>query len=111
MAGTFEIFKDASGEFRFRLKASNGQVVLTSQGYSSKASVKNGVESVQKNGEDRSSFEAKTTESGKHRFNLRAKNGQVIGISQNYESAAARDNGIDAVGRAAKDAKVVDLTA
>ncbi len=111
MAGTFEIFKDAAGEFRFRLKASNGQIVLTSEGYSSKAGAKNGVESVQKNSGDPSAFESTTTASGKFRFNLRAKNGQVIGTSQNYESAAARDNGIEAVGRAAKDAKIVDLTA
>jgi len=108
MAGTFEIFMDKAGEYRFRLKASNGQVVLTSEGYSSKSSAKNGVESVQKNCEDPSCFVSATAESGKFRFNMRAKNNQVIGISQLYESAAARDNGIEAVGRAAKDAVIVD---
>jgi uncharacterized protein len=49
MAGKFEIWKDAKGEFRFNLKAGNGEVIATSEGYSSKASAKNGIESVQKN--------------------------------------------------------------
>lgn len=49
MAGTFEIFKDKAGEFRFRLKASNGQVIATGEGYKSRASAINGIESVIKN--------------------------------------------------------------
>ena len=63
------------------------------------------------NAMDEGCFEKTTTDSGKFRFNLKARNGQVIGTSQNYESEAARDNGIAAVGRAAKGAKVVDTTA
>ena len=111
MAGTFEVFKDKSGEFRFRLKAGNGQTVLSSQGYSSKASAMKGIESVQKNAGDDSRFESTETEGGKFRFTMKAKNSQVIGTSQNYESAAGRDNGIAAVARAADGAKVVDQTA
>jgi len=48
MAGKFEIYKDKSGEFRFRLKASNGQVVASGQGYDSKAGVLKGVEAVKR---------------------------------------------------------------
>jgi len=48
MAGKFEIYRDKSGEFRFRLKASNGQVVATGQGYDSKAGVLKGVEAVKR---------------------------------------------------------------
>lgn len=48
MAGKFEIFKDNSGEFRFHLKASNGDIIAVSQVYETKASAKNGIASVQK---------------------------------------------------------------
>jgi len=49
MAAKFEIYKDASGGFRFRLKAGNGEVIASSESYTSKASAQNGVASVQKN--------------------------------------------------------------
>ena len=45
----FEIYKDKAGEFRFRLKAKNGQIIATSEGYKAKASCKNGIESVRRN--------------------------------------------------------------
>ncbi|PZR03573.1 MAG: DUF1508 domain-containing protein [Archangium gephyra] len=49
MAGKFEIYEDRAGEFRFRLKAGNGEVIATSEGYKSKDSAKNGIESVRTN--------------------------------------------------------------
>jgi uncharacterized protein len=49
MAGKFELYKDKSGEFRFRLTAGNGQTIAVSEGYSSKASALNGIESVKQN--------------------------------------------------------------
>ena len=50
MAGKFELYEDKSGEFRFRLKAGNGEVIATSsESYSSKAAALNGIESIQKN--------------------------------------------------------------
>ena len=52
MAGTFELWVDKGGDWRFNLKASNGQVIATSQGYSSKANALNGIESVKKNAPD-----------------------------------------------------------
>jgi len=52
MAGTFELWVDKAGEYRFNLKASNGQVIATSQGYSAKASALNGIESVRSNAPD-----------------------------------------------------------
>jgi uncharacterized protein YegP (UPF0339 family) len=48
MAGKFELYTDKSGEYRFRLKAGNGEVIATSEGYSSKAGALNGIESVQR---------------------------------------------------------------
>ena len=108
MAGKFEIYKDKGGEYRFRLKAGNGEIVLTSEGYKGKSSAVNGVESVQKNCSDASCFEKTTTSSGKFRFNLKARNHQVIGVSQSYDSEASRDNGIEAIGRATDGATVDD---
>jgi len=110
MAGKFEIYEDKSGEFRFRLKASNGENLLASEGYKAKKSALNGVRSVQQNCNDDACFDRKTTSSGKYRFNLKAKNHQIIGTSQNYDSEGGRDNGIAAISRAANDAQIVDLT-
>lgn len=47
----FEVYTDKAGEFRFRLKATNGEIIATSEGYKAKASCLNGVESVRKNAE------------------------------------------------------------
>jgi uncharacterized protein YegP (UPF0339 family) len=52
MAGKFELYTDAAGEYRFRLKAGNGEVIATSEAYSSKASAQNGIESVRTNAAD-----------------------------------------------------------
>jgi uncharacterized protein YegP (UPF0339 family) len=49
MAGKFEVYKDKRGEFRFRLKASNGQIIATGEGYKTKVSCMNGIESIKKN--------------------------------------------------------------
>ena len=110
MAGKFEIYKDKAGEFRFRLKSSNGQTVLASEGYSSRSAVRNGIRSVEENSANPKRFEKTETTSGNYRFNLVAGNRQVIGQSQSYKSAPSRDQGVQAVARAAKGAAVVDLT-
>lgn len=111
MAGKFEIYKDKRGEYRFRLKASNGQNILASEGYKSKSSCTNGIQSVMKNAVDDSRYERKDTKSGKFSFNLKAGNNQIIGTSQSYESAAACSKGIASVKKAAPGAKVDDQTA
>lgn len=109
MAGKFEVYNDKAGEHRFRLKAGNGEVILTSEGYNEKSGCANGIESVRRNSVIEDRFEKKTTESGKFRFNLKAANHQVIGTSQNYDSESGRDNGIGSVGRNAPDAEVVEV--
>jgi uncharacterized protein YegP (UPF0339 family) len=50
MAYKFEITKDKAGEFRVKFRASNGEVMFTTEGYKAKASAKNAIESIQKNG-------------------------------------------------------------
>ncbi len=56
----FEIYKDQKGEFRFTLKAKNGQIIVVSEGYKAKASCKNGIESVRKNAVDAEIIEIKS---------------------------------------------------
>lgn len=110
MASKFEIYNDKAGEFRFRLKAGNGQTILASEGYSAKSGCINGIESVKTNAPHDTRYERKQTASGKYMFNLKASNGQVIGTSESYESASARDNGIESVKTNAHNAETVDLT-
>lgn len=106
----FEIYEDKAGEYRFRLRASNGQTVLSSEGYTTKSAAKNGIESVRENAHDADRFEKSSTSEGTYRFSLKAKNKQIIGQSQNYQSKSARDNGVEAVRSAAEGAEVEDLT-
>ncbi|MEO9954085.1 MULTISPECIES: YegP family protein [Nonlabens] len=106
--GKFEIYKNKSGEFRFRLKASNGQTILASEGYTTKAARDNGIESVRKNSQDEKRFVNGVSKSDQPYFNLTATNGQVIGKSEMYNSEAARDNGIESVMKNAPEAKVVE---
>ncbi|HEY9170090.1 MAG TPA: YegP family protein [Lutibacter sp.] len=105
----FEIYTDKRGEFRFRLKASNGQAILASEGYKAKTSCTNGVESVKKNSQDDSKYERLESKSGKPYFNLKATNGQVIGTSEMYESVSGMENGIASVKKNAPDAEIVEI--
>jgi uncharacterized protein YegP (UPF0339 family) len=57
MAGKFEVYKDAKGEFRFRLRAGNGEIIASSEGYSNKAACMNGIESVKQNAHEASVVE------------------------------------------------------
>ena len=65
MAGKFTVSTGKDGKHYFALKAGNGEVILQSQGYASKASCANGIESVRKNSQDESRFEKKTASNGK----------------------------------------------
>ncbi len=106
----FIIKKRRNGEFQFNLLATNGQIILSSEGYSSKAACLNGVESVKKNAQEDGRFERKEASDGRFYFVLKATNGQVIGQSQMYASKDSRDNGVESVKKNAPDAEVVDET-
>lgn len=108
--GKFVISTRKDGHFQFNLKAGNGQVILTSQGYSTKAACENGIESVKTNSGDDAKFERKVATNGKHYFNLKAGNGQIIGSSQMYEAEAGMENGISSVKTNAPDASVEEET-
>ncbi|BCG17480.1 DUF1508 domain-containing protein [Vibrio alginolyticus] len=74
MSGKFELYKDTAGEYRFRLKAGNGQNILASESYTTKPSCENGIDSVKKKAPDDSKYERKETAAGKYMFNLKAGN-------------------------------------
>lgn len=109
--GKFVISTRKNGEYQFSLKASNGQEILGSEGYTTKAACLNGVESVKKNSQDDKRFDKLESKNGKYYFNLKASNGQIIGTSEMYENTASRDNGIESVKKNAPDATVDDQTA
>lgn len=108
--GKFVMSTRKNGEFQFNLKASNGQVILTSEGYTSKAACENGISSVKKNAADSAKFEKLTAKNGKFYFNLKAGNGQIIGSSEMYASESGRANGIKSVQENAPDAATEDTT-
>ena len=111
MAGKFVVSKRSNGEFQFNLKAGNGQVILSSEGYKAKPSCLDGIASVRKNSQDDKRFSKQTASNGKFYFNLTATNGQVIGTSQMYADEAGRDNGIASVKTNAPEAETVDESA
>ena len=106
--GKFEIKKDKAGKLRFNLKAGNGQIIISSQAYESKASCNNGIESVRKNSKDDARFERNIAKDDSPYFNLKSTNGQVIGTSEMYSSASAMENGIESVKKNAPDAEIED---
>lgn len=111
MAGKFILKKSSDGQFRFVLKAGNGETILTSELYKVKPSALNGIESVKKNAPLDERYERKVDKAGHPRFNLKAGNHEIIGSSEGYNSDAARDNGIESVKANAPTAVVEDETA
>ncbi|HYN53780.1 MAG TPA: YegP family protein [Methylotenera sp.] len=111
MAGKFELKTAKSGQFHFNLLAGNGQIIMQSEMYESKASALNGISSIQKNAADDARYDRLVSKSAKPYFIIKSGNHQVIGQSQQYESEAGRDSGIESVKKNAPEAEVVDLTA
>jgi len=95
----FDLYTSKNGDFRFRLVAGNGQTILASEGYKTKASAENGIASVGKNSRRNGAFETFTGKNGKHYF--KAANGQAIVSSQGYADT----------GRCAKDMESVQKNA
>ena len=118
--GKFAIRTVASG-IKFDLKATNGQVILTSEVYKSKASCLKGIASVAKNApiaavEDQTvegfavqanpKFEIYQDKAGEYRFRLKARNGQIIGTSEGYAAKASCENGVESVKKNAEGAEI-----
>ena len=117
--GRFVIKETASG-FKFNLLATNGQVIATSEVYNTEAACKNGVESVmncapQANFADLTAgeetvtnpkFELYQDKAGEYRFRLKARNGQIIAVSEGYTSRSSCENGIESVRKNAAEATI-----
>ena len=77
MPGKVELYKDKRGGFRFRLKATNGQISLASEGCKAKPRAKNGIASVMKNAAEDARLDRKSTQGGQFMFNLKATNRKI----------------------------------
>jgi len=120
----FEVFKDARGEYRFRLIAANGEIIAASQGYGEKASCLKGIESVKHNavtgkifdlvaGQEStagSKFEIFKDTKGEYRYRLVAGNEEIIAASQGYDAKVSCIDGIESVKRNAAIAMIMDTT-
>lgn len=119
--GKFVIRETKTG-IKFDLKATNGEVIATSEVYSSAASCNKGVASVQRNApiaavenqtvegyavDKHPKFEIYLDKAGEFRFRLKATNGQIIAVSEGYKKLASCQNGIESVKKNAVDAKIV----
>lgn len=120
--GKFVIRKTNTG-IKFDLKAGNGEVIATSEVYSSEDACRNGIASVQKNApvapvEDQTvegyaeqkhpKFEVYADKAGEFRFRLKATNGQIIAVGEGYKAKASCLNGIESVKKNAPDAEIVE---
>ena len=116
------VIKETKTGVKFDLKASNGEVIATSEVYNSEDSCKKGIASVQKNApvaavenqtvegyatEKNPKFEIYTDKAGEFRFRLKATNGQIIAVSEGYKALASCKNGIESVKKNAPDAEIV----
>lgn len=120
--GKFAVKKTATG-FKFDLKATNGETIATSEVYSTKAACLKGINSVKANSsgevEDQTvenieakkhpKFEMYTDKAGEFRFRLKAKNGEIIAVSEGYKAKANCKNGIESVKKNAPDAEIVEV--
>lgn len=106
----FEIFNGSNSEYYFRLKASNGEIILSSEGYTQKHNCENGIESVKGNSPYDSRYSRLTASNGQPYFTLNSTNRQVIGTSEMYSSNQMRDKGIESVKNNAPTAIIDDLT-
>ena len=115
------VVKETKTGIKFDLKAGNGEVIATSEVYAAEASCMNGIESVKKccvgEVEDQTvenfetvkhpKFEVYLDKSGEFRFRLKARNGEIIAVSEGYTSKAGCMNGIESVKKNAPDAEIV----
>lgn len=108
MAAKYEVKKTKTG-FVFNLKAPNGKYILSSEVYEEKKSALNGIASVQKNAGTGKQYEMRESKKKEPFFVLLAKNSEVIGKSEMYNSKKGCRNGIASCMKFGPDARIVDL--
>jgi uncharacterized protein len=100
----FQIFTGSNSQYYFRLRAINGEIIIGSEGYSTKDACRNGIASVKSNAPHDDRYERR--DGATYTFVLKATNGQVIGRSESYSTQAAWEAGITAVKNTAPTAPV-----
>lgn len=111
MKAKFQLFKSTkNNQFYFRLLATNSQIILSSEGYTTKANCKNGITSVKVHSPQDNFYQRLNASNGQYYFTLTAANNQVIGVSELYVSTQGRENGISSVKQNAPTAEIEDLT-
>ncbi|MBU9816418.1 YegP family protein [Rahnella sp. C60] len=105
----YELIKARNGQYHFILKAGNGEILLTSEMYASKASAENGILSVQNNVSEEAQYEIKPTKDGQFYFVLKAKNHQVIAISEMYTAPRTAKKGVLSVIKNGLSPEIRDL--
>jgi uncharacterized protein len=104
----FTIFRGSNLNYYFNFKASNGEIVLQSEEYSTWFACRDGISSVKVNAPYDSRYQRLISVNGRHYFTLRAENNQVIGVSQMYASSQSMENGIHVVKTEAPSAPIED---
>jgi uncharacterized protein YegP (UPF0339 family) len=106
----YQIFKsEKDNQFYFRLRAGNGEIILQSEGYTSKQNCENGIESVRRHSPYDQNYNRKDI-TGNYTFSLEANNGEIIGIGESYTTRQAREDGITSVKNNGPKSPVEDLT-
>lgn len=93
----FEIRKGAGDQYTFHLTAANGEIILSSERYTSRSSAQNGIAAVKANAEIDHRYDRRVSGDDLLYFVLKAGNGEIVGTSETYRSSAARETGIAAV--------------
>ncbi len=93
----FQVFEDKGSEYRFNLYAANGQVVLSSEGYTTEEAALNGAFAVAENGVDEDNFDVRESSDGGFYLNLRAGNNEIIGTSEVYSTKSNAVAAMDAI--------------
>lgn len=110
MAGWYELHKSPDGQYRFTLKAGNGERILVSERYQSKQSAEGGIASCQVNSPIDARYNRLNSVDGQYYFVLKAANGEPIGTSETYQTAQGRETGIESVKTNGPTKVVKDLT-
>ena len=95
--GKYEVSLNSKGEYYFKLKSSNGEIILVSESYKNRQGCDNGILSVRENALLEESFDVRLSNDKKRYFVLKAKNGEIIGTSETYNSLVNVLNGINSV--------------
>ena len=106
--GKFTI-KKTGDEFRYNLKAGNGEIILSGESYTSKQACKVGIASVKKNSTNGDRYEMKKAKDDRLYFTLKAGNGEIIGVSESYNSADACRTGMVSVMKNASKAEIEEV--